>query len=131
MLKSKRWKNSRGEVINVIQKFKSHFYFHCQKNYASGEELKQKIMSFFDHIAGISNDHQKEIQEWQRSSEWRNQVHEFRQLCDPLLSAEKLESLRDGMFTSRIETLHGNMLLTANKTKLFNKTMVPRFTLQF
>ena len=126
MMKSKRWRNSRGEEINIITKFKRHYYYHCQGEHESGEARRSSVVKFFEHIAGDSPDPNFPTHEWQNSAAWESQVGAFRTLCEPLFSKNKLEDLRHGVFTSRIETLHSVMLLYAPKTKLFLTTMRAR-----
>jgi len=74
MLKSIRWRNSRGKVINIITKFKRHFYYHCQQEHESGKVLRDNIMTFFEHIAGNSPDPNFVTQEWQNSPAWKSQL---------------------------------------------------------
>ena len=111
-------------MINIVQKLKHHFYHHCDKAYITGQELRDAIMTFFGHISGEPDD--ETVDEWQQNPEWKRQVNEMRQFCDPLLSASKLDNLTAGMFTSRIETFHSVLLMKAPKTKLFLATMQAR-----
>ena len=105
---------------------KHHLYFHCDKGYQTGEELRAHIMRFFDHISGDVADAGFTPAEWQKRPEWRQQVLELRRFCEPLMTAAKLNNLTAGMFTSRIETFYSTLLTKAPKSKLFLATMQAR-----
>ena len=54
LLKSKRWKDKRGNVIDIVQKMKNHFYHHAKKGYASGQELYDAFCSFLITSRGFA-----------------------------------------------------------------------------
>ena len=126
LLKSKRWKDKRGNVINIVQKMKDQFYHHAKKGYASGQELYD---AFFDHIKGIRNDAGFIPEKWQTSAKWRAQVDNSQAAVRDHVKVEKLDKLVCGMFTAWIESYHSACNLGAPKQKYFPRTMESRMAM--
>ena len=123
LLKSKRWKDNRGNIIDIVQKMKNHFYFHSAKGYATGQELHHAFFKFFDHIAGIRDDPGYTPQSWETSSKWKSQVQKLRAVVEQHVKVEQLDRLVYGIFTAWIECFYSACILGAPKQKNSAETM--------
>lgn len=127
--KSKRWKDKRGNIIDIVKKMKNHFYHHSAKGYATGDELYDEFFKFFDHIIGVREDPAYEPKPWELNDRWREQVRQLREEVQSRVKAEQFDKLTHGMFTSWIESFHSACNLGAPKQKFFASTMQARMKL--